>query len=79
MSVSLVSILADRYDVGVLAAPVCAVIWAAELVAAERGADVARRELSAVNRKRERAGKVPAYVPYGHALFARPAALGVAA
>ena len=66
---SLLAILSERYGVGLLAAPAVAVIWAAEFMAAEHGADAARKALATANRKREKAGVIPAYVPYGRLLF----------
>jgi len=64
-------LLASQYDVSLLAAPAYAVLWAAEKLSKSAGVAVARRELAAANRKREKAGRVPAYPPYESALFDR--------
>lgn len=66
---SVESVLEDRYGVGGVAAPVYAVIWAAEHVAQTSGVAAARKQLTALNRKRERHGKSPAYPDYNSPLF----------
>ena len=63
------TILSKRYEVGVLFAPVEAVIWAADLAVEKIGAEAARKELSKVNRKREKFGRMPVYPAYGTVLF----------
>lgn len=66
---NLASILTSRYGVTVENAPKITIIWAAEFLMAQEGAEIAKKQLSAVNRKRERLGRIPAYVDYGHPLF----------
>ena len=63
------SLLASRYDVSVLSAPVCAILWTADALATSADVPTAKKALVAVNRRREKAGVIPAYVPYGHPLF----------
>lgn len=58
-------ILSDEYGVGILAAPVEAILWAADKLPVEQ----AKQELTALNQARQRQGRCPAYVPYGHPLF----------
>lgn len=65
----LTTILSDVYEVGPLAAPTIAVLWAAERLCEAEGSDVAKQELSALNRLREKRGRMPAYAPYGSPLF----------
>lgn len=65
----LAAILRDIYGVGLADAPALAVIWAACQLADMEGVEVAKAELSEVNKFREQAGKVPAYPPYGSKLF----------
>jgi hypothetical protein len=62
---ALSDILETEYGVDALGAPPEAVIWAAERLPK----DQAVSELSALNRAREKHGKVLVYVPYGHSLF----------
>ena len=62
-------ILIQRYEVALLEAPVEAIIWAADAIVASKGGEIARKELSRVNRKRERFGRMPAYPAYGTELF----------
>jgi hypothetical protein len=69
MPKQLAAILANTYQVGILAAPPTAILWAADALMAQAGAEIARRELSALNRKRIKAGKMPAYAPFGSPLF----------
>ena len=59
----LAAILEERFQIGPLAAPVIAILWATERLAKEVGVPEAHKQLSALNRKRERAGKMPAYFP----------------
>ena len=66
---NLTTILCDVYEVGPLATPAIAVLWAAERLCEAEGADVAKQELSALNRLREKRGVRPAYAPYGSPLF----------
>jgi hypothetical protein len=63
------AVLTDRYRVSLLAAPAIAVLWAAERLAQEVGLEAAQAELTAANRLRERAGKMPAVPEYGTPLF----------
>lgn len=44
------------YGVGIVAAPCCAITWAARNLAEAHGADVAREQLAALNRRRETLG-----------------------
>ena len=62
-------ILCDLYGVSVFSSPPIAIVWAAEHLAQVEGVAVAKAELSEANRRRERAGKRPAYVDFGHILF----------
>lgn len=66
---NLASILEGTYGVGPLAATPTTIIWAADLLMARDGAESAYRELSSLNRKRERFGVIPAYPEYGTPLF----------
>jgi hypothetical protein len=63
------STLSSRYGVGVLSAPVCAILWTAEAIAAEADVPTAKKALKAVNGFRANRGIIPAYFPYGHPLF----------
>jgi hypothetical protein len=60
------TILADVYGVGVAAAPVIAVLWAAERIADK---SAAKAELRRANGIRAKHGKPLAYAPYGHHAF----------
>ena len=62
-------ILSDLYGVTVFNSPPEAVIWAAEHLARIEGVERAKAELSEANLSRERAGKRPGYVDFGHPLF----------
>jgi len=59
-------IVEREYGVGIAAAPVVAVLWAAEKIADRR---TAKAELSRANAIRALHGKPLAHVPYGHPLF----------
>lgn len=65
----LASILSSRYGVTVENSPEIAIIWAAEFLMEQDGVEVAKKQLSTMNRKREKLGRIPAYVDYGHPLF----------
>ena len=67
----LARIIENRYGVGPLAASPTTVIWAAQHLAQDAGVTRARAELSALNRRREKAGVSPAYPQYGSPLFKR--------
>ena len=69
----LAAVLEGRYGVSLLVAPAVSILWAAERLVETHGAEVARAELSAANRRREQCGKVPAYPEYGAVLFGSPA------
>ena len=70
-------ILSIRYEVGAFHADPTCILWAAadaiEDLAAILGEDLAiteaKRQLSALNARREQLGKIPAYAPYGSVLF----------
>lgn len=63
-------ILLNHYGADELSAPPIALIWAAERAIREgMGVGEAQAEFSAINRKREKAGKMPAYPEYGTVLF----------
>ena len=62
-------VLQDVYGVNVYSAPATCVVWAAEFMAQRDGIELAKSELSDANRRREKLGKRPAYVEYGHPLF----------
>jgi len=62
-------ILFRRYGVHPMKAPTDTIIWAADAAAKEIGYPAARRELSALNRERNRQGRSIAVAPYGTALF----------
>ena len=66
---ALAAVLESRYGVGAVAAPPVAVLWAAEHLAESEGFAVAKAQLSALNRVRERHGRIPAYAPWGSPLF----------
>lgn len=57
----LAEILESRYGASPLAAPVVAIVWAADALADEVGITQARQELRALNRRRAAAGRVPTY------------------
>ena len=67
--------LADRleadYGVGAVVAPVEAVLWAGADLVGHFGFEpaVVKGQISALNRVRERHGKIPVYAPYGSELF----------
>lgn len=69
---SLERILISKYGVTLAHAPVAAIEWAA-LELADRSWMVARGQLTAANKERERLGKIGFYPPYGHRLFPRGA------
>jgi hypothetical protein len=58
-------ILNEIYGTDAIYAPVEAVLWATDFLPA----DIARQELRELNEEREKAGRMPVYVPYGHRLF----------
>lgn len=62
-------VLEQRYGVSPLAAPPEAILWAADHYAKSASYEHARKELSALNRRREAAGKIPAVPAYGTKLF----------
>ena len=63
------SILETVYGVAVLAAEPTTILWAAERLKKAEGTEVALSQLSALNRRRDRAGKIPAWPVYGSQLF----------
>jgi hypothetical protein len=65
----LASILDTVYGVAVLSADPTTILWAAERLMKSEGMETALRELSALNRRRNQAGKIPAYPAYGTKLF----------
>jgi hypothetical protein len=62
-------VLQDVYGVNVFSSPPITLVWAAEYMAQCNGIEIAKAELSAANLRREKAGKRPAYVDFGHPLF----------
>ena len=62
-------VLQSRYGVTVENAPKIAIIWAAEELLKVEPVEVVQKQLSAANRRREKLGKMPAYVHFGHPLF----------
>jgi hypothetical protein len=68
-TLTLDKVLSDRYGVGILAAPVYAVVWAAEYLAEQTNVADAKAQLSKLNSRRVNRGVMPAYVPFGHNLF----------
>ena len=75
---AIASILETKYGVGALAADPTTVIWAAtqrrvdivsEGWAFEFAVKQVKNELKKLNRAREKFGKMPVYVPFGHGLF----------
>lgn len=63
---TLSAILENRYGVGALVACPTTVLWAWAVLANDKGEAVADKELSALNRKRNGVGKMPAHKPYGY-------------
>lgn len=63
---SLSTVLENRYGVGALAADPTTILWAWAVLAQDKGEGVADKELSALNRRRNKVGKMPAYKPYGY-------------
>ena len=71
------SMLSIRYEVGALHADTTCILWAAADVIEKLSADIgeeaaiteAKRQLTALNARREQLGKIPAYAPYGSVLF----------
>lgn len=55
---SLDAICKDRYGVDAVTAPYIAVLWSRDALAHRHGAELADRELAAVNRRRKRLGQV---------------------
>ena len=66
---NLAKVMADEFDAGLGFFDPVVALWAAEMVADEKGDDVARRELRAFNRKREKLGLPVAVFAFGHRLF----------
>lgn len=62
-------IMADRYDSGLGVFDPISVLWANERTADSIGVDAAKKELSKINRVREKLGLPVAVHPYGHRLF----------
>jgi len=62
-------ILETYYGVGALQACPTTVLWAAEKLVARKGAEEARRQLAHLNRRRNAAGRIPAYPDFGTELF----------
>lgn len=58
--------LKREYDIDEMRASPTTILWAWERVARESGVESANKALRACNRRRERAGKIPAYKPYGY-------------
>lgn len=56
-------ILSSVYGVGIVCAPACAVLWAAEKIESKEDA---RKELKRANRIRGKHGAPYVYAPYGH-------------
>lgn len=69
MFAKLADVLLSRYDVTVANSPVEAILWAADHLLLSEPVEVVKRELSAMNRQREKLGKRPAYAAFGHPLF----------
>lgn len=69
MFAKLSAVLSDRYGVTVENAPVEAILWSADHLMTFEPVAVVKKQLSAMNRKREKLGKCPAYVAFGHPLF----------
>lgn len=62
--------IVSRYDVTAMVASPLTILWTADyLVSAGYEIDQIKKDLKKVNRKREKAGKIPAYAPYGSPLF----------
>lgn len=66
---SLSAVLSSRYGVTVENSPVEAILWSADHLLLSEPVAKVKKELSAMNRKREKLGKRPAYVAFGHPLF----------
>ena len=63
------SILETVYGVAVLAADPTTILWAVERLMKAEGMEVALSQLSALNRRRDRVGKIPAYPALGSSLY----------
>ena len=74
LSTKLEAVLISRYGVSLMSAPAIAILWAAEQLIDSIGLEAAQKALTVANRRRERAGKMPAYPEYGTPLFGRRAA-----
>jgi hypothetical protein len=63
--------LSEVYGVGTLAACPITVLWAAHRLVDDLGmtVDAAKSQLSALNARRIKMGRRPAYPPYGDPLF----------
>jgi hypothetical protein len=66
---SLESLHSNLYGVSIYEASPISVIWAAERMAKNDDVTSVIKALRAVNRKREKMGKMPAYPPFGSAIF----------
>ena len=66
---ALAEVLSSRYGVTVENAPVEAILWAADHLMTTEPVEKVKKQLSVMNRKREKLGKRPAYVAFGHPLF----------
>lgn len=62
---TIAAILANKYDVGPMAARSETVLWAADEAVDIVGADQAKAELKAINARRHKMGKTIAYPVYG--------------
>ena len=66
---NIMKVMADEFDAGFGFFDPVVALWAADMVADAHGIDVAKRELSAFNRKREKLGLPIAVPAFGHRLF----------
>lgn len=62
--------LIANYGINEMQAATQTILWAWERIARKNGVKFADSALKACNRRRERAGKISAYKPYGYDAFA---------
>lgn len=63
---TLITILTDEYGVGPVKAPAIAVLWAFDRFRQKVGEKEADKQLSELNRLREKYGVIPVYKPHNY-------------